>query len=89
MIERIDNSQIQDILKESSSKQINPSKFPANNEVDDSWQVNYDSLIKEAKQIPTEDTTAVQRAQELLSSGRLDTPENSRAAAENIITFGI
>ena len=89
MIEKIDNNQVPDILKESFAKQPDPSKLPANNEVDASLQVSYDSLIEKAKQIPSEDTNAVQLARELLLSGQLESPENIRAAAENIIKFGI
>jgi hypothetical protein len=88
MIEKIDNNQIPDALKESSAKKADIPKIPAE-EGDVSLQANYDSLIEKAKEIPPEDSKAVQRAQQLLSSGQLDTPENIRAAAENIIKYGI
>lgn len=88
MIEKIDNNQIPDVLKESSARQADTLKIPAE-EGDVSLQANYDSLIEKAKEIPPEDSTAVQRAQQLLSSGQLESPENIRAAAENIIKFGI
>jgi len=52
-------------------------------------QVSYDSLIEQAKQIPPEDASVVQRARELLLSGQLDNPENIRAAAEAIVKFGV
>ena len=89
MIEKINNNQVPDILKESLSKQPGPSKVPASNEVDASLQVSYDSLIEQAKQIPPEDASVVQRARELLLSGQLDSLQNIRAATENIIRFGI
>ena len=89
MIEKIENNQVPDILKESSARQSSPSNIPAKTGLDASLQVSYDSLIEQAKQIPPEDTGIVQRARELLLSGRLDNPENIRAAAEAIITLGI
>ena len=89
MIEKIENSQVPEILKESSAKQSEPSKNPAKTGIDASLQVSYDSLIEKAKQISPEDAGVVQRARELLLSGRLDNPENIRAAAEAILKFGI
>jgi hypothetical protein len=69
--------------------QSSPSNIPAKAGLDASLQVNYDSLIEQAKQIPPEDANVVQQAKELLSSGQLDNPENIRAAAETIVKFGI
>jgi len=89
MIEKIENNQIPDMLKESSATQSSPSNIPAKTGLDASLQVSYDSLIEQAKQIPPEDTSAVQQARELLLSGQLDNPENIRAAAEAIVKFGI
>jgi hypothetical protein len=89
MIEKIDANQIPDILGKSSSKQPGSAKTPPNNEVDASLQVNYASLIEKAKQTSQTDPKAVQRAQELLSSGQLESPEKIRAAAEDIVMFGI
>lgn len=89
MIEKIENNQVPDILKESSAMQSSPSNIPAKAGLDASLQVNYDSLIEQAKQIPPEDANVVQQAKELLSSGQLDNTENIRAAAETIVKFGI
>ncbi len=89
MIERINNNQVRDILKESSSKQPEPSMSSANNQIDALLQVNYQSLIEKAKQLPQEDTDAVERARELLLAGQLESPENIQKAAENIVKFGI
>ena len=89
MIEKIDNSQIPDIPKESAPKQTNPPRIHAENGADASLQVNHDSLIEKAKQTPQEDANAVQRARELLSSGQLESSENIRAAAENMVKFNI
>ena len=89
MIEKINNNQVPDILKESSSRQPEPSGDPVDNQVDASLQVTYDSLIEKAKELPPQDADAVERARRLLLSGELESPENIRAAAENIAKFGI
>ena len=89
MIEKIDNNQISEILKESSPKQSDPAKTLTGNEIDASLQVNYDSLIEKALETTLNDTDVVQNAQKLLSTGQLESPENIQQAAENIINFGI
>ncbi len=89
MIEKIDANQIPDILEKSPSKQSDSVKTPTNDGVDASLQVNYASLIEKANQTSQTDSMAVQRAEELLLSGQLESPENIRAAAEDIIKFGI
>ena len=85
MIEKINNNRISDILKESSSKQTQETTDPAS----DSLQVDYETLIKKAVQLPENDPEAVQRAQKLLLSGRLDSQQNIRATAEKIVELGI
>ncbi len=85
----IDTNQIQGFLEKPSLSQPGSAKALPNNDADASLQVDFASLIDQANQTPQEDTEAVQRAQELLLSGQLDSPENIQAAAENIINFGI
>ena len=85
MIEKINNNQISDILKDSSSKQPQETTGPAS----DSLQVDCEALIEKAVQLPENDANAVQRAQQLLLSGQLDSPQNIRAAAEKILKLGI
>ena len=89
MIEEINNNQISDILKESSSKQTQETTGTAGNQASDSLQVDSESLIEKATQPPQEDVDALQRAQQLLLSGQLDSPQNIRAAAETIIKLGM
>ena len=89
MIEKIDNNQISEILKESSPKQSDPAKTLTDNEIDASLQINYDSLIEKAMETTSDDANVVQNAQKLLSTGQLESPENIQQAAENIINFGI
>ncbi|MBW8001554.1 MAG: hypothetical protein FVQ80_05980 [Planctomycetes bacterium] len=89
MIDKINNINIQDILASSLPKQNEPNKTSSTNQADSSLQVDYASLIEKAAQVPLEDENAVQQAQQLLESGNLDTMENVRAAAQNIIDLGI
>ena len=89
MIDEVDTNQNRDFLEKSSSRQPNSAKVLPNDEADVSVQVNYASLIDNAMQSPPTDTQAVQRARELLLSGQLESPENVREAAENIVNFGI
>lgn len=89
MIEKINNNQIPDILKESSFEQPELPRGSVSNQADASLQVSCESLIEKAKQPPQEDADAVQRARQLLLSGQLDSPENIRATAETIVNFGI
>ena len=89
MIEKVDNNQISEILKESSPKQPDPAKTPVGNEIDASLQVNYDSLIEKALEATSDEANLVLNAQKLLSTGQLESPENIQQAAENIINFGI
>ena len=89
MIDKINNNQISDILKESFPQQTAPSTGDADNQADASLQVTYGDLIEEAKQSQQQDADAVDQARKLISSGQLDTPENIRAAAEAIVKFGI
>lgn len=89
MIEKINTSQIQDVLDKLSSNQPNNAGALPDNETDVSLQLNYVSFIDEAMQEPQTDTDAIQLAEELLLSGELESRENTRAAAANILEFGI
>jgi hypothetical protein len=89
MLEKINNNQIPDILKDSSVSQTNTPKPAENDDADALLQISYDSLIEKTKQIPTEDENAVQQAKKLLLSGELENPENIEEAAENIANYGI
>lgn len=89
MIDKINKNQISDILRDSSFRQAEQAKVSASNKDDALLQINYDALIEKANQAKPEEGDAVQRACQLLLSGELEKPENIRAAAENIVTFGI
>ena len=81
--------QIQELLRDSLSNPPDSNKTASNNSVDVSLQVDYASLINKAAQILPTDAEAVQRAQQLLESGQLESRQNIRQAAENIIESGI
>lgn len=89
MIDKITNTNIQDVLGNSLPKQANSNKAASANDVDTSLQVDYASLIEKAVQLPEENIHAVQQDQRLLESGNLDTIENIKVAAQNIIDLGI
>ena len=89
MINKIDAHQIQDVLARPASQQSSSAKALANAGVDISLQINYASLVDKAMLTQRTDSDAVRRAGELLRSGQLESPENIRAAAENIIKFGV
>jgi hypothetical protein len=89
MIEKIDGNRIQDLFEKPTPKQVNQADAVAASSADASLQVNYAELIEKAMQVPQEDDKAVQRAKELLLSGQLESEDNIRAAAENIVNFGV
>ena len=88
MIDKINSNQIQELLAK-SSRQSNSVETQNDNKLDASLEVNYASLIKKAMEAAESDDNAVQEAKELLSSGQLESEEKIRAAAENIIKFGV
>jgi len=88
MIDKIGNSQIPDFM-ENASRQTDSAKNSSANDADASLQVDYAFLLEEAAQRPASDSNLVQQAQQLLQSGQLESPENIRAAAANIVKFGI
>jgi hypothetical protein len=86
---KIDTNQIQDVLQNLSSGQPNGAKHASNANIDVALQVDYEAFIENATKLPQQDTDAVQNAKKLLSSGLLDTLDNTRRAAKNILTYGI
>jgi hypothetical protein len=58
-------------------------------QVDATLQIDYQRLIEQAAKEPPADVDTVQKARELLQSGRLDSEANIKAAAENIASFGV
>ena len=89
MINKINNNQVPELLKEAFAKQSNCLRPSADDNADVLLQVSYGPLVEKAQNAPLEDAKAVERARQLLLSGQLDSPENIRKAAENILKFGI
>lgn len=89
MIGKIQTNQIRELLEELSSRQLNSGGNHKNSDADVSIQVNYASLIDQAMKAPREDHDVIAAARELLLSGKLESPENCKEAAENIVDFGI
>ena len=88
MIDRIDTNQPM-IESGLSPGQPKFARAIPDKDADVSIQVNYASLIDKAVQEPRDGAQRVQQARELLLSGQLESPENIREAAENIVEYGI
>jgi len=89
MIEKVDTNQIQNFLEKPSSRMTGSTPAVSGSDADVSVQVDYASFIDTAMQAPKTDSQAIEKARQLLVSGQLESPENIRQAAENIVTFGI
>jgi len=86
---KIDTSGIPDFLEKPQKSHFGSGKTVPVTDADLSLQVDYASLIDKAVQAEETDLNTVKRAREMLLSGKLDSEENIRLAAENIIKFGI
>ncbi len=90
MIDKINNNnQIPDFMDKTTPKQANTTGAHSDINEDVSVDVNYASFIDKTNQIQETDTQAVERARELLKSGRLENRDFYRQAAEYIIKYGI
>ena len=86
----IDKININSVLFDGSTpNQPERSKLAQNQQADATLQISFEALIEQATKIPPADADAVNRARQLLESGRLDNIENIRQAAENIASFGV
>lgn len=89
MINKVNNNQIANLLSGVAARQTSPDAAAKGTKADASLQVRYDAVIEQAKQTPVEDADAVARARQLIADGQLETPENIRKAAQNILEFGV
>jgi len=89
MIEQIGKNSQPLIESGSSSGQPNPPGAIRGNDVDVSVQVDYASLVDKASQPPKTDDQLVRQARELLLSGKLDSIDIIKGAAENILKYGV
>ena len=88
MIDKIVNNQ-SPIEPEPSTRQPNSAGAHTNNKADVSLQVNYASLIEKAMQCPPADEKLLQRAKGLLMSGKVNSKDIIKGAAEDMVLFGI
>ncbi len=89
MIDKVNTSQLQDIMANAFAKEARNTEPGQNHPADASLQADYAALIKQASAACTDDNTNLQKAKELLNTGKLDTPENINQAARNITRFGV
>jgi hypothetical protein len=89
MINNIHNNQVTSTVGSSGLPHAEAVNRRPSEQSDAAAQVDFADLINQAMQATQAEADAVQKARELLQSGRLTSPENIRSAAENIITFGI
>lgn len=89
MIEKVDTNKIQSFLEKSSSRLPKTTTAVTGDDAGVTIQVKYASFIDSAMKIPQNDSKGIEKAKELLLSGQLESPENIKKAAKNIINFGI
>jgi predicted Zn-dependent peptidase len=88
MIEKIDNEQVRRLMETAGQQKPAAGKARVNNEPDATLQADFTAMIEQAKVEP-DGSAAVEKARQLLKTGQLETKENIRQAAENILKFGI
>lgn len=88
MIDKINNNRVSDILRDTSARQPSSASSSAESKAA-ALQVSCESLLQTTQQESLDDPKALERARQLLLSGQLDSPENIRKAAENIVDFGV
>ena len=87
MINNINTSNIAGMNAKDLQKR--PAGKPTRGEESDvTVQVKYDSLVSRAVDSDV-DAQAVEKAREIVNNGQLDTPDNIREAATNIVQYGI
>ncbi len=89
MIEKVDTNKIQSFLEKSSSRLPKTTAAVTGNDASLTVRVDYASFIDSAMKIPQDDSQRIEKAKELLFSGQLESPENIKKAAKNIIYLGI
>lgn len=89
MIGKIDKTQLSELMAELASKQPRPADKPDKNGLDASVQIDYASLIRQAAEIPESGIDRIETARQLITSGLLESAENYKQAANNMLVFGI
>jgi hypothetical protein len=89
MIDNIQNHQVAHAMGMNALPRTDVANKRVADESDATLQVDFGDLVSRAMQTTDEQADAVQKARELLQSGRLTSLENIRSAAENIASSGI
>ena len=89
MIDNINTNQMGQIHPQPPLPQPDSASIRTQTDSDVALQVDFASLVDQAKQAVQADPSDVQKARELLLSGELTSPENIRSAAENMLRLGI
>jgi len=71
------------------SKKTEPTGLEPTDTSDATVKSDYSSIINKSLETEEIDLQAVQKAQESLDAGLLDTPESTKEAADNILKYGI
>ena len=87
MIENIQNNHATHMMGMNALPHADTANRPTADNSDATLQVNFADMVSRA--VETTETDAVEKARELLQSNRLISPENIRAAAESILSFGV
>lgn len=88
MINNINCNNVGGINPNGVQKQPSKSVDKRGDVSDATVQVKYDSLVSQAADSDV-DVQGVQKARQLMQAGQLDTPENIREAATNMVQYGI
>lgn len=89
MINKVNHNPITEILRDASARPSQSRQTSVGSKADASLDVSYESLVNQARQEPADDAGIIERARQMVLSGELDKPENIRAAASNMVKFGI
>jgi hypothetical protein len=87
MINRIDTSLIKEFLPNAGKKE-GPAK-PSALQPDAAIQVAYGDLIAGAMDNPETSEMAVEKAKDLVTSGKIDSAEYIQEAAQNMLALGV
>jgi len=89
MIENVHNNHVAHMTGMGAVPHADATNRPAADNSDATLQVNFADMVNQAMQAGETGTDAVEKAKELIQSGRLTSVENIRSAAENVLRFGI
>ena len=88
MIHNVSANSVQEIMPTPVQSGGQGSRSSACAGVDATLQIRYAPLVAEALQTADSDAEAVRRATELLASGELESIENIREAAQDLLDLG-